>query len=63
MADRNEDGGKPLTDKDLAGVSGGIIIQKETTTGAAVVLPGTAKGFDPQPDPPVSGVENPTTRR
>ena len=54
---------KPLTDKDLAGVSGGIIIQTDTKAAVGAVLPGTAKGFDPQPDPPVSGVENPTTRR
>ena len=51
---------KPLNDKDLEGVSGGIIIQSDTRT---AVLPGTARGFDPQPDPPVAGVENPTTTR
>ena len=60
MADKSGET-KPLTDKDLEGVSGGIIIQTDTRT-AVAVLPGTARGFDPQPDPPVAGVENPTTR-
>jgi hypothetical protein len=53
---------KPLNDKDLEGVSGGIIIQTDTRTAVDAFLPGTARGFDPQPDPPVAGVENPTTR-
>ena len=60
MATKNKDEGKPLTDKDLAGVSGGIIIQTDTKSSVDAFLPGTARGFDPQPDPPV--VENPTKR-
>jgi hypothetical protein len=60
MADKSGET-KPLTDKDLEGVSGGIIIQTDTKSAVDAFLPGTARGFDPQPDPP-AGVENPTKR-
>ena len=48
MAEKNKDEGKPITDKDLEDISGGIVVQREPIR--TTVLTDTTQGWVDQPD-------------
>jgi hypothetical protein len=48
MADKNKDEEKPITDKDLDDISGGIVVQREPIR--TVVPTDTTQGWVDQPD-------------